>query len=95
MKKCCCWGEIHHRVKNNLQVISSLMDLTRRRTLSEEAKMVLADARSKIYAMSLVHSQLYRSESFKPDRYGGPCSKVVGFHGADLYQQLSKNSSQD
>ena len=40
------------------------MDLTRRRTLSEEAKMVLADARSKIYAMSLVHSQLYRSESF-------------------------------
>ncbi len=57
-------GEIHHRVKNNLQVISSLMDLTRRRTLSEEARMVLADARSKIYAMSLVHSQLYRSESF-------------------------------
>ncbi len=57
-------GEIHHRVKNNLQVISSLMDLTRRRTLSEEAKIVLADARSKIYAMSLVHSQLYRSESF-------------------------------
>ena len=57
-------GEIHHRVKNNLQVISSLMDLTRRRTLSEEAKSVLADARSKIYAMSLVHSQLYRSESF-------------------------------
>ena len=57
-------GEIHHRVKNNLQVISSLMDLTRRRTLGEEARMVLADARSKIYAMSLVHSQLYRSESF-------------------------------
>ena len=57
-------GEIHHRVKNNLQVISSLMELTRRRTLSEEAKTVLADARSKIYAMSLVHSQLYRSESF-------------------------------
>jgi two-component sensor histidine kinase len=57
-------GEIHHRVKNNLQVISSLMDLTRRRTLNEEAKSVLADARSKIYAMSLVHSQLYRSESF-------------------------------
>jgi len=57
-------GEIHHRVKNNLQVISSLMDLTRRRTLSEEAKGVLADARSKIYAMSLVHSQLYLSKSF-------------------------------
>jgi two-component sensor histidine kinase/HAMP domain-containing protein len=57
-------GEIHHRVKNNLQVISSLMDLTRRRTLNAEAKTVLADARSKIYAMSLVHSQLYRSEHF-------------------------------
>ena len=57
-------GEIHHRVKNNLQVIASLMDLTRRRTLNEEAKTVLADARSKIYAMGLVHTQLYRSESF-------------------------------
>lgn len=57
-------GEIHHRVKNNLQVISSLLDLTRRRTLNPEAREVLAEARSKIYAMSLVHSQLYRSESF-------------------------------
>ena len=57
-------GEIHHRVKNNLQVISSLLDLTRRRTLNPEAQMVLADARSKIYTMALVHSQLYRSESF-------------------------------
>ena len=57
-------GEIHHRVKNNLQVISSLLDLTRRRTLNPEAQTVLADARSKIYTMALVHSQLYRSESF-------------------------------
>ena len=56
--------EIHHRVKNNLQMIASLLDLTRRRTLSPEAQTVLADARSKIYAMGLVHSQLYQSESF-------------------------------
>ena len=57
-------GEIHHRVKNNLQVISSLLDLTRRRTLSSEAKSVLASARSKIFSMALVHSQLYKSASF-------------------------------
>ena len=74
-------GEIHHRVKNNLQVISSLMDLTRRRTLNEEAKMVLADARSKIYAMSLVHSQLYRSESFTRIDMAAHVRRLLGSMG--------------
>ncbi len=74
-------GEIHHRVKNNLQVISSLMDLTSRRTLNEEAKTVLADARSKIYAMSLVHSQLYRSESFTRIDMAVHIRRLVGSMG--------------
>jgi len=57
-------GEIHHRVKNNLQVISSLLDMTRRRTHNEEASTLLAEARSRIYTMALIHSQLYESEHF-------------------------------
>ncbi len=71
-------GEIHHRVKNNLQVISSLLDLTRRRTMNPEAQMVLADARSKIYTMALVHSQLYRSESFSRIDMGVHIRKLLG-----------------
>jgi two-component sensor histidine kinase len=57
-------GEIHHRVKNNLQVISSLLDMTRRRTRNEEASTLLAEARSRIYTMALIHSQLYESDHF-------------------------------
>ena len=57
-------SEIHHRVRNNLQIISSLLDLTKRRSLSDEARGILAEARSKIFAMALIHSQLYESEDF-------------------------------
>lgn len=62
--------EIHHRVKNNLQVISSLLQLgessatgnpdTERRKTSKE---VLRDSRSRIVSMALVHDELYRSDN--------------------------------
>ncbi|MEE9514876.1 MAG: PAS domain-containing protein [Candidatus Brocadiales bacterium] len=57
-------NEIHHRVKNNLQIISSLFDMSSMRTESQEAIDLFTDARSKINAMSLIHSELYRSERF-------------------------------
>ncbi len=57
-------GEIHHRVKNNLQVISSLLDMSSMRTHDQQAIDLFEDARNKIDSMALIHSQLYRSESF-------------------------------
>ncbi len=57
-------NEVHHRVKNNLQIISSLFDMSSMRTESQEAIDLFTDARSKINAMSLIHSELYRSERF-------------------------------
>ncbi len=56
--------EIHHRVKNNLQIISSLLDMSRLRTRDQEAIDVLTDARARIHIISLVHTQLYHSEQF-------------------------------
>ena len=56
--------EIHHRVKNNLQVISSLLDLSSIRTQDKKAIYVLTDAKSKIQTMALIHSQIYLSERF-------------------------------
>jgi len=50
--------EVHHRVKNNLQVISSLMDMAGRRLSSGEARLSLAELRGKVQAMSLIHAQL-------------------------------------
>ena len=51
--------EVHHRVKNNLQVISSLMDMAGRRLANAEARASLEDLRGKVQAMSLIHAQLH------------------------------------
>lgn len=56
--------EIHHRVKNNMQVIASLLSLQSSALDNTEAVRALDDSRNRIYAMALVHEQLYASESF-------------------------------
>ncbi|PWH84871.1 sensor histidine kinase [Brumimicrobium oceani] len=55
--------EIHHRVKNNLQVIVSLLRLQSRDIQSEEAKVSFEEAITRILAMSLIHQKLYEKES--------------------------------
>ncbi len=55
--------EIHHRVKNNLQVVSSLLNLQARAAKEKEVKVILSESRDRVNAMALIHSQLYESES--------------------------------
>ena len=57
-------GEIHHRVKNNLQVIASLLQLQRRRLPAEDhhAHGVLLESQSRVEAMGLIHQKLYLGE---------------------------------
>ncbi|MDO9527581.1 MAG: response regulator [Syntrophales bacterium] len=75
-------SEIHHRVKNNLQVISSLLDLTSIRTQDRKAISLLTDARAKIQTMAIIHSQLYASKRF---------DKIdMGSHVRDLVKYLSE-----
>lgn len=54
--------EIHHRVKNNLQIISSMLGLQGDRADSEETREVFRESSARIRAMAIVHEQLYRSE---------------------------------
>ena len=57
--------EIHHRVKNNLQVVSSLLNLQETAILDDEARKVFVECQTQIQTMSMVHEVLYRSSSFE------------------------------
>ncbi|WP_422360105.1 tetratricopeptide repeat-containing sensor histidine kinase [Reichenbachiella sp.] len=54
--------EIHHRVKNNLQVISSLLSMQSRQMDEGEAKSAVREGQSRIKSMSLIHQKLYSQD---------------------------------
>jgi|CXWL01.1.fsa_nt_gi PAS domain S-box-containing protein len=56
--------EVHHRVKNNLQVITSLLRLEAGRSAEPATRAVLKDMRGRIHSMALLHEMLYRTANF-------------------------------
>jgi two-component sensor histidine kinase len=71
--------EVYHRVKNNLQVIDSIVTLQTRRLSDPEAKNALQALRGRLYALGLVHQQLMSSSNLKT------------FDVAPFLQELSEN----
>jgi PAS domain S-box-containing protein len=76
--------EIHHRVKNNMQVISSLLKMQSRQVEDEYVQELLEKSQSRIRSMSLVHEQLYRSEDLSHISFQDYLEKLVS-NVADSY----------
>ncbi len=62
--------EVHHRVKNNLQVVCSLLSMQLELSGADLLTSPLADAHRRVLAMSLIHEQIYQAESLADLNFG-------------------------
>lgn len=63
--------EVHHRVKNNLQVVTSLLNLRAQRLQAPAARDAVRQAQMRIAAMTLVHRKLYETDDIQTIELGG------------------------
>ncbi len=66
--------EVHHRVKNNMQIVSSLLSLQKDSMVESEATVALTESSSRIQALALVHEFLYRGGDFSRIDLGEYCA---------------------
>ncbi len=62
--------EIHHRTKNNLMIMASLLNLTSADIEDEKAKEIFKQIQTRAKSMALIHEKLYRSNNFKKINFG-------------------------
>jgi len=79
--------EIHHRVKNNLQIVSSLLRMQARKCDDEKTRQVLRESQSRIQAMALIHESFRRPEN--------PVAITVREYFQDLAMNLFETYSVD
>ncbi len=74
--------EIHHRVKNNLQIVSTLLDLQSGYTADSQALEMFQESRGRVKSMALIHERLYRSQDMARVNF----SEYVRQLADDLYR---------
>ncbi len=82
--------EIHHRVKNNLQIISSLLNLQKNAIQSETYTNIVKQTQDRIQTMAMIHENLYQSDNFQDISLKGYLDNLIQ-HFQTSYSLSSKN----
>jgi two-component sensor histidine kinase len=84
--------EIHHRVKNNLQVISSLINMQVRRLEPGVTHDALQECQTRVLAIALIHEQLYQSSDYSHVQFANYTRSLAAnvFHATGISQQRVK-----
>ncbi|MFK7869457.1 MAG: sensor histidine kinase [Roseobacter sp.] len=70
--------EVHHRVKNNLQLISSIMSMQIRRAQTDDARFVLKRLQERLLSLATVHKNLYQNDALDRVDAGALLEEIVG-----------------
>ncbi|WP_317898940.1 sensor histidine kinase [Aurantibacillus circumpalustris] len=86
-------AELHHRVKNNLAIISGLLNLQEDSISNEEAKKIISDSKTRIMSMALVHKMLYENNELKSIDLGKYASELIYelFYSFNLLKTVTIN----
>jgi PAS domain S-box-containing protein len=81
--------EIHHRVKNNMQIISSLLEFQTRNLEDKNLVRIFEESQNRINAMALIHDKLYQSENMANINFGEYIKNLAN----DLFRSYRMNES--
>lgn len=94
--------EVHHRVKNNLQIVSSILSLQTGTIQDEEAREAFEECQDRIQAMALVHEEVYQTGSFVELRMADYIRKICdtlrwsrawGSATVDIFVEVEENAA--
>ena len=78
--------EMHHRVKNNMAVISGLLQIQAFEAEDENIQEVLMDSVRRIQSIAIIHEQLYRAQDLHSIRFDKHIERIVSLIGADAHE---------
>ena len=86
--------EIHHRVKNNMQIISSLLNLQTKYVNDEEAIDVLQESQNRVKSMAMIHEKIYQSNDLEEINFADYIQSLISnlFHTYNVDKKLVKST---